>query len=58
MKKQLYCISATNRQTKCRESITIPMSEVMALDWKPSVLDKKMYLYFRIAKHPFKPKKL
>lgn len=55
--KQQYCISAKCRETKFTSSITGPMSKEDADEWKPTSLHKRLYTYFRVAKHPFKSHK-
>lgn len=57
MEEQKYCISARNRRTNFTESITGPLTKEGAGLWKPNTNYKRLYVYFRVSKYPFKAHK-
>lgn len=59
MKK--YCVTAVNRESEIRRTITGPMSEGQAKREKKQMMMqamKKYYKYFHVARYPYKPRQM
>jgi hypothetical protein len=57
MEEQKYCISARSRRTGVTMMAKGPMSKEDAEAFIPKPLEKKHFVYFRVAKYPFKEHK-
>jgi hypothetical protein len=57
--EQMYCVAAEDRDTKVRKAITGPCDYQTAMikkvAYNSSTMYKKMFRYFHVAKHPYKP---